>query len=123
MLCQPFRDWCATRGILVQHVDVTKFPDGLRGVVALQDIPAGTQTARVPRSALFGLDSAFRTPSFAAACEGLRTRPPDRVLLACYVLSEVADEQSSWRPYLETLPQRYPVLGVTPSSVVDELQV
>jgi histone-lysine N-methyltransferase SETD3 len=92
------------------HHDGVEFRerDGVRGVVAMRPIAAGSEIAQVPRSALVSVETALA----GLAVRQLRTAAVEGMTqltqLALWLLVERRDPGSALRPYLDILPRSFP---------------
>lgn len=60
-------EWCRRGGVQWAGIEAGFVAEGWRGVLATEDIPAGTCILRVPRRLLMSVESARRDPQLAAA--------------------------------------------------------
>ncbi|KAI4321227.1 hypothetical protein MLD38_034632 [Melastoma candidum] len=88
---------------------VSEFPEaGGRGLGACRDIRKGELVLRVPKSALMTTDALLRTDGVLSRCVANHpSLSPVQKLIACLLYEVGKGKDSSWYPYLETLPRSY----------------
>ncbi len=104
--------WLAASGVDVGRVRIVRRADGERGVCARQAIRRGEIVVRVPRRCMID------TPLADASAVGRRlARSKVKVRgrharLAAYLVAEMRDAASPWRPYFASLPSEFDHLPV-----------
>lgn len=86
---------------------------------------AGTVLVRAPESVLLSVRSAIRDSSIQQALQSTcGQRAADRILLCVHLLLEASKrDESTWWPYLCSLPREYTILGAFPNILAADFQV
>eukprot|EP01087_Luapelamoeba_hula_P000700 TRINITY_DN1051_c2_g1_i2.p1 TRINITY_DN1051_c2_g1~~TRINITY_DN1051_c2_g1_i2.p1 ORF type:complete len:1452 (+),score=430.42 TRINITY_DN1051_c2_g1_i2:1-4356(+) len=127
---QRFWEWMNTNNFQVHpHIAFHHFPDTGRGIIALQDLPAGTQLFVIPRSMLLQASTSASKALNALAVsqqqqqsgseensdsesdsedgesDGTQQMPWTSVILA--LMYEATNPASKWKPYIDILPTTF----------------
>ncbi|CAM2009690.1 GNAT family N-acetyltransferase [Acanthopleuribacter pedis] len=106
-LIQDLVRWARCHGAALPGQRVQTLAPGYRGVQSTQPIKSGAALCWVPRKLMMCGDKARASRigrCIEAANPSLRS---EHSLLAAFLLQEAADPDSFWRPYINSLPERF----------------
>eukprot|EP00741_Cyanophora_paradoxa_P011782 tig00020563_g11386.t1 len=86
---------------------------GVRGALAVEDIAAGSQIARIPRGRVITYGTVAGSAELGFRCSGLSRVDGDEALALFLLLERARGAGGAWAPYLESLPDLggFPALG------------
>lgn len=105
--------WLKRKGMRRQLGSILKaavFSDTGRGLMAVRGVRAGEVVVSIPRQALITCEDVMHDDRLGAVirCSGEKLKAME-ILTLFLVYHKSLDEASSWRPYLESLPESYTV--------------
>uniref|UniRef100_G3T8V8 SET domain containing 4 n=1 Tax=Loxodonta africana TaxID=9785 RepID=G3T8V8_LOXAF len=101
------KKWLKDRKFEDTNLIPARFPGTGRGLMSKTSLQVGQMIISLPESCLLSTDTVIR--SYLGAYITKWKPPPSPLLALCtfLVLEKHAGDQSSWKPYLETLPKTY----------------
>lgn len=104
---QRLRSWLKSAGADCEAIDVRDEGNGERGLCARSTVPAGTAALRIPAPLLITLETARASNiGRAIADRGVALGSPFSEI-AAFLIQELDNPGSVWKPFLETLPASF----------------
>ncbi|XP_055680235.1 actin-histidine N-methyltransferase [Lutzomyia longipalpis] len=103
---EAFCNWARENGAEFEGVTISEFPGYGMGLEATKDQEEGAIFIRIPKKMLMGLDN-VNTAIAPMMSEMPMIQSMSNIKLAFWLLVEKLNPNSSWKPYLDILPEKY----------------
>uniref|UniRef100_A0A0K0F732 protein-histidine N-methyltransferase n=1 Tax=Strongyloides venezuelensis TaxID=75913 RepID=A0A0K0F732_STRVS len=103
-----FKVWCKDMEIFFDKVDVVKVDDNNYGLIATEDIADNQILIKVPRNAIFSIDSIHENPIYKKIISNdVLLSKMDNVALVFFMCVERLNKDSKWQKYFDILPTKF----------------
>uniref|UniRef100_A0A0K0EJT3 protein-histidine N-methyltransferase n=1 Tax=Strongyloides stercoralis TaxID=6248 RepID=A0A0K0EJT3_STRER len=103
-----FKRWCKDESITFDKVDIVKIDDNNYGLVATEDIVDKQVLIKVPRKAIFSIDSIYENPIYKKVIvNDILLSKMDNVALVFFMCVERLNKTSKWQDYFNILPTKF----------------
>ncbi len=110
MALSALQEWLIKQGAQVRSITLAEGGPAGRYVQATEDIPAGQEVLRVPKSAMLTVEAARKSQIGRKLANADMDSPGGHYWLSAYLIAERRRKASAILPYLETLPEEFPTV-------------
>ncbi|KAK3786270.1 hypothetical protein RRG08_002014 [Elysia crispata] len=103
----PFLKWLNDNGVNTESIEISEFPGVGFGLKTMKDLKEGDKLLQIPRKLMLTVDSAKKSSLGPLISEDKILQVMPNVTLALHVLNEKFTPNSFWKPYIDSLPNKY----------------